>query len=88
MTSLYVPEVVTNCIQTCQNDHIMHVKSQKSDRIKENKTKQNLHAVTFKLNPSKSLMTPETAERMTTWVMLYSSGFIVSPYNLKGLSNS
>lgn len=26
--------------------------------------------VTFRLNPSKSLMTPETADRMTTWVIL------------------
>lgn len=33
-------------------------------------------------------MTPDMADRMTTWVMLYSRGFIVNPYNLKGVSSS
>lgn len=44
--------------------------------------------LTFTLKPSRSLMTPDTADRITTCVMLYRRGFMVRPYSLKGLSSS
>lgn len=51
-----------------------------------------LHAdtsiLTLMLNPSRSLITPETADRITTRVMLQIKGFIVRPYSLNGVSNS